>query len=309
MSADGARAPVHPLSVFLPLHRMTTTDVYCVVGHPVAHSRSPWIHTRFAQLTGQALRYERRLAPLEGFAADLQAFIQAGGRGCNITVPFKLDAAQAAHSHSPRVALAGAANTLVIAADGRIHADNTDGLGLVADITRNAGIPITGRDVLLLGAGGAAAGVLGPLLEQKPRRLVVVNRTHAKAQTLVQQHAAIATLHKVELVALERQVLETDLTQNFDIIINATASSLAGDDVPAPASGLHARSLAYDMMYGPAAQNFLNWASSHGALARDGLGMLVEQAAESFALWRGVRPPSAQVLDELRDVLAREAAA
>ena len=139
---------------------MTTTDVYCVVGHPVAHSRSPWIHTRFAQLTGQALRYERRLAPLEGFAADLQAFIEAGGRGCNITVPFKLDAAQAAHSHSPRVALAGAANTLVIAADGRIHADNTDGLGLVADIVRNAGVPLAGRDLLLLGAGGAAAGAL-----------------------------------------------------------------------------------------------------------------------------------------------------
>ena len=283
-------------------------DLYCVMGNPIAHSRSPWIHARFAQLTGQSLHYERRLVPLDGFAQALQSFAAEGGRGCNITVPFKLEAAQLATTRSERVQLAGAANTLVFDG-GNIHADNTDGLGLVADITRNAGIPITGRDVLLLGAGGAAAGVLGPLLEQKPRRLVVVNRTHAKAQTLVQQHAAIATLHKVELVALERQVLETDLTQNFDIIINATASSLAGDDVPAPASVLHARSLAYDMMYGPSAQNFLNWASSHGALARDGLGMLVEQAAESFALWRGVRPPSPTVLQELRALLAQEAQA
>ncbi|QTX21265.1 shikimate dehydrogenase [Comamonas aquatica] len=284
---------------------MTTTDVYCVVGHPVAHSRSPWIHTRFAQLTDQALRYERRLAPLEGFAADLQAFIRAGGRGCNITVPFKLDAAQAAHSHSPRVALAGAANTLVIAADGRIHADNTDGLGLVADITRNAGFAIAGKDVLLIGAGGAAAGVLGPMLEQQPRSITVCNRTAAKAQELVRQHAALANSQKVELQAQEQQ----GLNGNFDLIINATAASLQGAGIPVPASVLRPGSLAYDMMYGAAAAPFLAWAQAQGATGRDGLGMLVEQAAESFALWRGVRPPSAQVLDELRDVLAREAAA
>ena len=152
----------------------------------------------------------------------------------------------------------------------------------------------------------AVAETIGRLLDR--HRIVVTNRTQAKAVALIEQHAAIAALHKVELVALERQVLETDLAQNFDIIINATASSLAGADVPAPASVLHARSLAYDMMYGPAAQNFLSWASSHGALARDGLGMLVEQAAESFALWRGVRPPSTQVLAELRALLLTEAA-
>ncbi|MEN2432606.1 shikimate dehydrogenase [Comamonas sp. F1-6] len=284
-----------------------TLDAYCVMGNPVAHSRSPWIHARFAELTGQPVSYDRALVPLDGFADFVRDFAARGGKGCNVTVPFKLQAAELATSTSERVRLAGAANTLVFGANG-IHADNTDGLGIVADITRNAGVPIAGRDVLLLGAGGAAAGALGSLLEQKPRRLVVVNRTHARAQTLVQQHAAIATLHNVELVALERQVLETDLTQNFDIIINATASSLTGAEVPAPASVLHARSLAYDMMYGPAAQNFLNWASSHGALARDGLGMLVEQAAESFALWRGVRPPSAQVLAELRALLHAEAA-
>ena len=285
----------------------TTPESYCVIGNPVAHSRSPWIHARFAELTGQPVHYDRALVPLDGFADFVRDFAAQGGKGCNITVPFKLQAAELATSASERVRLAGAANTLVLSADG-IHADNTDGLGIVADITRNAGVQIAGCDVLLLGAGGAAAGALGSLIEQKPQRIAVVNRTHAKAQALVAQHAALAALYKVELSAYERSGLEADLTQNFDIIINATASSLTGADVPAPASVLHARSLAYDMMYGPAAKPFLDWASSHGALARDGLGMLVEQAAESFALWRGVRPPSAQVLAELRALLQSEAA-
>ncbi len=275
------------------------------MGNPVAHSRSPWIHARFAQLTQQPLVYQRRLVPLNGFAADLQQLIQSGGKGCNITVPFKLDAAQAAHSRSPRVALAGAANTLVIGADGHIHADNTDGLGLVADITRNAGVAIAGKAILLVGAGGAAAGVLGPLLEQQPRQVVVCNRTFHKAQALVDAHGALAQSQKVELLAQEQQ----GLSGNFDIIINGTAASLQGAGIPVPASVLRPGSLAYDMMYGQAAQPFLEWAQQHGAVGRDGLGMLVEQAAESFALWRGVRPPSQQVLQELRAVLAQEALA
>lgn len=273
------------------------------MGNPVAHSRSPWIHARFAQLTQQPLDYQRRLVPLDGFAADLQQLLQSGGKGCNITVPFKLDAAQAAHSRSPRVALAGAANTLVIGADGHIHADNTDGLGLVADITRNAGVAIAGKAILLVGAGGAAAGVLGPLLEQHPRIVVVCNRTFHKAQALVDAHAALAQSQKVELLAQEQQ----GLSGSFDIIINGTAASLQGAGIPVPASVLRTGSLAYDMMYGQAAQPFLDWAQQHGAVGRDGLGMLVEQAAESFALWRGVRPPSQQVLQELRAVLAQEA--
>ena len=275
------------------------------MGNPVAHSRSPWIHARFAQLTQQPLVYQRRLVPLNGFAADLQQLLQSGGKGCNITVPFKLDAAQAAHSCSPRVALAGAANTLVIGADGHIHADNTDGLGLVADITRNAGVAIAGKAILLVGAGGAAAGVLGPLLEQQPRQVVVCNRTFHKAQALVDAHAALAQSQKVELLAQEQQ----GLSSSFDIIINGTAASLQGAGIPVPASVLRPGSLAYDMMYGQAAQPFLDWAQQHGAVGRDGLGMLVEQAAESFALWRGVRPPSQQVLQELRAVLAQEAQA
>jgi shikimate dehydrogenase len=276
-----------------------TPDQYCVMGNPVEHSRSPWIHARFAELTGQALHYERHLVPLDGFAQALHAFAAAGGRGCNITVPFKLEAAQAATHRSERVQRAGAANTLTFKG-GAIHADNTDGLGLVADIERNAGIRLAGRDVLLIGAGGAAAGALGPLLAAGPRSITVANRTPARAQALVQAHAPLALLQKTELLAQSTQALEA----NFDIIINATASSLAGGEVPVPASVLRPGSLAYDMMYGPAAQGFLDWATQHGAHARDGLGMLVEQAAEAFLVWRGVRPPGGQVLAELRALMA-----
>ena len=279
------------------------TDLYCVMGNPVEHSRSPWIHARFAELTGQALAYERRLVPLDGFGAALRDFAQAGGRGCNITVPFKLEAAQAASVRSERVQLAGAANTLSFI-DGAIHADNTDGLGLVADIEQGAGFALAGRDVLLVGAGGAAAGALGPLLAAGPRRVVVANRTLERAQALVQSHAALAALQKTELSAQSPQALEHD----FDLIINATASSLAGAEVPVPARVLRPGSLAYDMMYGPAAEGFLGWARQHGATPRDGLGMLVEQAAEAFRIWRGVRPPSGQVLAQLRALMATPAA-
>ena len=273
----------------------SSADLYCVMGNPVAHSRSPAIHARFAELTGEHLVYERCLLPIDGFVQGVRDFIARGGRGCNVTVPFKIEAAALATQRSERVQLAGAANTLVFAPDG-IHADNTDGLGLVADITRNAGLALAGRDVLLVGAGGAAAGVLGPLLQAGVRHITVANRTLARAQALVQAHADLALLQNTELLALTPQALEAD----FDLIINATASSLAGDAVPVPAHVLRTGSMAYDMMYGPAAQGFLDWARQHGAVPRDGLGMLVEQAAEAFALWRGVRPPSAQVLKELQ---------
>jgi len=272
------------------------TDLYCVMGNPVEHSRSPAIHARFAELTGENITYERRLIPLDGFAQGVHAFMAQGGRGCNVTVPFKTEAPGLATECSERVQLAGAANTLSLRADGSIHADNTDGLGLVADITLNAGVPLAGRDVLLIGAGGAAAGVLGPLLRAGVRHVTVANRTLARAQALVQAHGALASLQKAELLALVPQALEAD----FDVIINATASSLAGGEVPVAARVLRPGSLAYDMMYGPAAQGFLDWARAHGAVPRDGLGMLVEQAAESFHIWRGVRPPSAQVLAELQ---------
>lgn len=275
-------------------------DLYCVMGNPVAHSRSPAIHARFAELTSEPIAYERRLVPMDGFTQGVRDFAAEGGRGCNVTVPFKTEAPNLATACSERVQLAGAANTLTFRADGSIYADNTDGLGLVADITRNAGVSLAGRDVLLVGAGGAAAGVLGPLLLAGARHITVANRTLAKAQALVQSHRPLALLQKAELEALEPRAV----TAHFDVIINATASSLAGAGVPVPATVLRPGCLAYDMMYGPAAQEFLNWARSHGAVARDGLGMLVEQAAEAFLLWRGVRPPSAQVLREMQQAAA-----
>ncbi len=273
-------------------------DHYCVMGNPVEHSKSPWIHARFAELTGQRLQYGKRLIALDGFAAAVQAFQAEGGKGCNITVPFKFEAAALAQHESARTALAGASNILSFEADG-IHADNTDGVGLVHDIERNAGLALAGRDVLLIGAGGAAAGVLGPLLEARPRRISIANRTQAKALDLARRHAALASLQKTELLMSDLQ----GLTGSFDVVINATASSLSGAGVPVPASVLKPGALAYDMMYGAPAQGFMSWAREYGAVPRDGLGMLVEQAAEAFLIWRGVRPPSAQVLAELRALL------
>lgn len=278
-------------------------DMYYVLGNPIAHSKSPLIHARFAELTGQTLGYERLLTPLDGFAATLAQLVNSGARGCNVTVPFKFEAFQAARTRSDRAQLAQAANTLVLD-DGAIHADNTDGVGLVHDIQHNAGVALAGRDVLLIGAGGAGAGVLGPLLAAGPRRLVLVNRTRARADALAQFHRAHPSLQgvlqKTELLTQDLHALEG----NFDVIVNASASSLAGAGVPVNGRVLKPGALACDLMYGPAAAGFMAWAREHGATPRDGLGMLVEQAAESFALWRKVRPPSAQVLQEMRALLA-----
>jgi shikimate dehydrogenase len=274
-------------------------DKYYVLGNPIAHSKSPLIHARFAELTEQSLQYERLLVPLEAFAATLAQLAQDGARGCNVTVPFKLEAFEAAATLTDRAQLARAANTLKLDG-GLIHADNTDGVGLVNDIQNNAGVALAGRDVLLIGAGGAGAGALGPLLAAGPRRLVLVNRTRTKADALADSHKAHpsmqALLQKTELIVQDLQGLEG----NFDVVINASASSLAGAGVPVPASVLKPGALACDMMYGPAAAGFMAWAKDHGATPRDGLGMLVEQAAEAFELWRKVRPPSAQVLQEMR---------
>lgn len=278
-------------------------DKYFVLGNPVTHSKSPLIHARFAELTGQTLQYEKLLTPLDGFASTLAQLAHGGARGCNVTVPFKFEAFQAATTQSDRAQLAQAANTLVLD-DGKVHADNTDGVGLVNDIQNNAGVALVGRDVLLIGAGGAAAGVLGPLLAAGPRRLVLVNRTRGKADALVARHRAHASLFellkKTELLTMDLQELAGD----FDVVINASASSLAGADVPVDSRVLKPGTLACDLMYGPAAAGFMAWAREHGAIPRDGLGMLVEQAAEAFELWRKVRPPSAQVLQEMRALLA-----
>jgi shikimate dehydrogenase len=275
-------------------------DQYCVLGNPVQHSKSPWIHARFAQLTGQRMEYGKRLIPLDGFVAGIEAFRAEGGKGCNITVPFKFEAAPLATTLTERARLAQACNTLRFDGESAVFADNTDGLGLVDDIQGNAGVAIAGRDVLLIGAGGAAAGVLGPLVEARPRRIVLSNRTVAKAQDLVDRHAALARAHGVELAAVALHAAGGP----FDIVVNATASSLSGSGIPVPDGVLKPGALAVDMMYGPAADGFTAWAREHGAVPRDGLGMLVEQAAEAFLVFRGVRPPSAQVLAELRASLA-----
>ena len=278
-------------------------DRYFVLGNPVGHSKSPQIHARFAQLTSQQLTYQPWLVPLDGFAAVLAQLKAGGARGCNVTVPFKFEAFQAADSRSDRAQLAQAANTLVIG-NGLAHADNTDGIGLVHDIETHAGVALAGRDVLLIGAGGASAGVLGPLLAAGPRRLVLVNRSRDRADALAARHQAHPWLQRV---LQNTELLVQDLhgvKGNFDVVINASASSLAGSPVPVAASVLKPGALACDLMYGPAADGFMAWARAHDAHARDGLGMLVEQAAESFFLWRGVRPPAAQVLQELRQQLA-----
>lgn len=276
-------------------------DRYVVAGNPVEHSQSPFIHAQFAAATGQSMSYDRLLCPMEGFAASIRAFAASGGRGCNITVPFKFEAISLATRCSDRAALAQAANVLRFDADGWL-ADNTDGIGLVRDIERNAGVALRGQRVLLIGAGGAAAGALGPLLEANPAELVIANRSLDKAQSLVERHASLADQHGTTLVARPL----ADCGTAFDVVINATATSLQGAAIPVAASVLRPGGLALDMMYGPAATGFLNWAVEHGARSRDGLGMLVEQAAEAFFLWRGVRPVTAPVLAALRSRLATQ---
>ena len=282
-------------------------DRYAVAGNPVEHSQSPFIHAEFARQTGQALVYDRLLCPLDGFAPTIRRFAsdRSAGRagGCNVTVPFKFEAFALAARHTPRAELAQAANTLRFdtQADGGWLADNTDGVGLVRDIEGNAGVALAGRRVLLIGAGGAAAGALGTLLEVRPAALVVANRTLAKAQALIERHRDVAG--GTDLSARQ----PGDCGEGYDVVINATASSLQGDVIPVGATVLAPGTLALDMMYGPAAQGFLTWAASHGARGRDGLGMLVEQAAEAFFVWRGVRPDTAPVLAALRERLAAKA--
>lgn len=272
-----------------------TIDRYAVIGNPIAHSKSPAIHAAFAAQTGQTLSYEAILGPLDAFADTVRAFRDAGGRGMNVTVPFKLEAFALADRHSPRAQAAGAVNTLAFAADG-IYGDNTDGAGLVRDLTHNLGCPLAGRRILLLGAGGAARGALLPLLAAGPAALTLANRTVARAEALAAdfaQHAATGHLDASSFAALAGR--------RFDLVINATAASLADQAPPLPA-GLYAPgALAYDMMYGRGDTPFLAAARADGAARlSDGLGMLVEQAAESFLLWRGVRPDTAPVLAELR---------
>jgi shikimate dehydrogenase len=275
-------------------------DRYVVAGNPIEHSQSPFIHAEFARQTGQAMTYGRQLLPVGKFSIAVRALAETGVKGCNVTVPFKFDAFREGQHPTARARLAQAANVLRFDAEGWV-ADNTDGVGLVRDIERNAGVPIAGRRVLLIGAGGAAAGALGPLLAAGPSVLVVANRTLATARALVERHAPLAGE-----TALRANPL-LDCGRGFDIVVNASASSLNGGSIPVAAEVLAPGALALDMMYGAAARPFVHWALAHGARGRDGLGMLIEQAAAAFELFRGVAPETAPVLAALR--LRMEAAA
>ncbi len=268
------------------------TDKYCVFGNPIGHSKSPVIHAAFARQTGEDIEYKAILASLEGFADAVDAFIAAGGRGANVTVPFKQEAFQLVTRLTARAELAGAANTLLFDGD-EVIGDNTDGVGLIRDITVNLAQPITGKRVLLLGAGGAARGVIGPLLDERPSALVISNRTESKTHVLVDHFTHLGPVSGCDLPDLAGKT--------FDIVINATSASLHGT-MPALPEGIFAPgSLAYKMMYGLGDTPYRIFAREQGAaVISEGLGMLLEQAAESFYVWRGVRPGIAPVMELLQ---------
>ncbi|MDY0330855.1 MAG: shikimate dehydrogenase [Thiomonas sp.] len=279
---------------------MTSTQppLYAVFGNPIAHSRSPRIHALFAEQTGVALRYEARLAPVDGFEAALDAFHAEGGRGANVTVPFKFDAWRLCARRSAAAQLAQAVNTLGWD-EGGLWGDNTDGIGLVRDLARVLGAdahrPLQGQRVLLLGAGGAASGVLGPLLKAGARAIALCNRSADKAQALAARHSALAAQHGADL-----QVVFEPPAHWADGVINATAASLGGAALDLPEGVLRPGRWAYDMMYGAQDTLFVAQARAAGASAWDGLGMLVEQAAQSYTLWHGEAPDTAPVLAALR---------
>lgn len=275
------------------MHAETTLDRYLVLGNPIAHSKSPQIHALFAKQTGQAMSYVAMLVELNDFAATLKRLQAEGIRGANVTVPFKQEAWQAMDALSERAQQAKAVNTIVFRDDGSLFGDNTDGLGLVADLMQNNAVMLAGKRILMLGAGGAARGVINPLLAQRPAALVIANRTVARAQEIVADFGQASALSACAFNELA--------DQGFDVVINATSASLSGDLPPIPATVFNPGASAYDMMYGKEPTVFLRWAAQAGASKTlDGLGMLVEQAAEAFNIWRGVRPLTAEVIATLR---------
>lgn len=270
------------------------SERYAVFGNPIAHSKSPKIHAAFAQQTAQDLCYEAILAPADGFAETLDAFRAAGGRGANVTVPFKQDAYQYATRLTERARLAQAVNTLQFDAD-QVLGDNTDGAGLVQDIQHNLSFSIAGKRILLMGAGGAARGVVLPLLACQPLSLTIANRTPNKARELAQHFAAYGTLQAGDYASLAGN--------QYDLVINATSSSLNDTLPPLPPRLFAPAALAYDLMYGQSLTPFLAFAEQQQAqILADGLGMLVEQAAESFYVWRGVRPETLPVIAQFRKI-------
>ncbi len=267
-------------------------DQYAVMGNPIAHSKSPRIHTLFAEQTHQRLEYTAIQVDMGGFAQAVGNFAASGGKGLNITVPFKQEAWELVTERTDRAERAGAVNTIQFEGE-RLIGDNTDGVGLVNDLTVNHQIVLKGKRILLMGAGGAARGVLAPLLLQQPEMLLIANRTVDKAVELVTAFADMGNIKGSGYDDLEGQ--------QFDVVINATAASLQGQLPPLPDSILAENACCYDMMYGAEPTPFMQWASAHGAIKiMDGLGMLVEQAAEAFYIWRGVRPDSQIVINTLR---------
>lgn len=272
------------------------TDRYAIFGNPAKHSKSPFIHAAYARETGQDLAYEIIEPPLDGFVAAVAAFRANGGRGGNVTMPFKLEAFALATDLTERARLAGAVNTLKFEGD-RIHADNFDGVGLANDIERNLGFPLAGRRVLLMGAGGAARGALLPIFERGPTRLVIANRTVSKAHTLGEEFDRYGNLVTGGYPDLGDQA--------FDIVINATSASMRGELPPVTRAAFAPGCLAYDLVYGKGLNPFLALARAAGAgRLADGVGMLVEQAAEGFAWWRGVRPSTQPLIEALTVPLA-----
>ena len=271
-------------------------DLYAVVGNPISHSKSPRIHSLFARQTGEQLEYTAIQPPEDDFAGTVKGFFERGGKGLNITVPFKEQAWQLANLRTQRAERAGAANTLYKDSKGSLTADNTDGKGLVTDLMVNHGVRLAGKRLLVLGAGGAVRGVLGPILAEEPAALTIANRTLAKAEGLVSFFESVAGDTHLEACGFEQPA------DTFDVIINGTSASLQGDLPPVSASVIGAETVIYDMMYSLQITTFNQWALDQGATrVFDGLGMLVEQAAESFRIWRGKTPDTRPVIEELRN--------
>lgn len=271
---------------------MAPLDQYAVFGHPIAHSQSPIIHSLFGKETRQDIDYIAQDVPAEKFEQSIDGFFNSGGKGVNCTVPLKQLAWERADERTQRAEISGAVNTLALQDDGRLRGDNTDGIGLVRDLTENLNIPLRGQNILLLGAGGAGRGILLPLLEQKPGKIVIANRTIEKAIALADQFTGFGPVSGCGFDGLS--------DGHFDLIINATAASLQNDLPPLPNGCLNTKGCCYDLAYGSQPTPFVRWGNEHNAkISTDGLGMLVEQAAEAFLLWRGIMPSTIPVIDLL----------
>lgn len=279
----------------MPHAHFFSVPTYAVIGNPVQHSYSPTIHQAFALQTGRTLQYLKIEAAVADFITAVQQFQQQGGKGLNVTAPFKQQAWQLADERSPRAEVAAAVNTLIFSMEGKISGDNTDGVGLITDLTRNHQWQIKDKKLLIVGAGGAARGILPALLAAQPQSICIANRTAAAATALAQQMAHLGTVYGCGLAALQ---------DTFDGIIHATSASLSGTALTLPAHLIHAQTFCYDLTYANQLTPFLQWAHAAGTShLADGMGMLVEQAAESFYLWHGIRPQTEPVLNLLRKKL------